>query len=478
MKHRQNNVYTKESQHGLFMNKINNLKQLTLLFMIIGMTACTDFVEVDPPKNVLISETVFNDPATVESALANLFYNIREQSMVSSNLGAGLTTSLGIYSDELDYYGFGTSYIEMFRHNVTASNSTISDWWSNTYNIIYGANDIISGVESSDALSLEDQERFKGQALFVRAYMHSLLASLYGGIPYITTTDYLENNTVTRLPLNDVYDNSITDLINAVDLLKNTVAAGDRVLPGQEVAKALLARMYLYTENWELAEEISTELINKNSLEPDINNVFLKESTETIWQLKPGDSPRNTYEANQLTIQFIPGQRYALTNTLLAAFEPGDLRLTNWTGNITSTDGTITLHFAHKYKALFSETASLEYSIIFRLSEQYLIRAEARTHLSDISGAQQDLNTIRNRAGLTNTMANTINDLLDAILQERRVELFTEQGHRWFDLKRTGNASEVLSAVKPNWQGTHILLPIPEAELEVNPNLLPQNSGY
>ncbi len=476
MQHNKNNICTNESQQDFITPKINSIKQFTLFFMIFGMTACTDFVEVDPPKNMLISETVFNDPATVESALANIFYKMREQGMVSGNVG--LTTEMATYSDELDYYGFDTNYSEIYNHTITASNTTVLNWWSNAYNLIYATNDIIKGVENSSTLSIENQERFKGQALFVRAYLHSLLATLYGDIPYITTTDYIENNVVTRLPLNTVFDTIITDLINAVDLLEGTSTTGERVVPNQLVAQALLARIYLYTENWALAEMTATELINTQSLESDIKNVFLNNSSETLWQLKSGDNPRNTHEANQLIIVFIPGQLYALTNTLLAAFEPGDLRLANWTGSTTSTDGLTTLHFAYKYKATFSETASLEYSIIFRLAEQYLIRAEARAHLSDISGAQQDLNIIRNRAGLTNTLATSMDDLLDAILQERRVELFTEQGHRWFDLKRTGNANEVLSAIKPNWQSTDILLPIPETELEINPNLLPQNSGY
>ena len=227
-----------------------------------------------------------------------------------------------------------------------------------------------------------------------------------------------------------------------------------------------------------MAELKTTELIDIHSLESNINNVFLKESSETLWQLKPGDNPINTMEASQFIIQSIPGQQHALTNALLNAFEPGDLRLNNWVGSITSTDGSTTLHFAYKYKAYVTETQSLEYSIVFRLAEQYLIRAEARAHLGNISGAQQDLNMIRNRAGLSNTTANSMNDLLEAILQERRVELFTEHGQRWFDLKRTGNAGTVLSLVKPNWQETDVLFPIPESELEINPNLLPQNTGY
>ncbi|WP_269237794.1 hypothetical protein [Flavobacterium flavigenum] len=63
-------------------------------------------------------------------------------------------------------------------------------------------------------------------------------------------------------------------------------------------------------------------------------------------------------------------------------------------------------------------------------------------------------------------------------MQERKVELFTEQGHGSFDLKRTAREENVLSPLKPNWQNTQLLLPIPEAELLLNTNLLPQNTGY
>lgn len=112
------------------------------------------------------------------------------------------------------------------------------------------------------------------------------------------------------------------------------------------------------------------------------------------------------------------------------------------------------------------------------MEEQYLIRAEARAYQVNISGAQEDLNIIRNRAGLSDTSATTQQDLLSAILQERRLELFTEIGHRWFDLKRTGQAGTVLAPLKPAWQERNLLLPIPETELILNPNLQPQNPGY
>ena len=476
MEHFENKLYQTKINENCFLKRFP-IKGLVALFLFALLSGCSEFVQIDPPKNILISETVFNDPATVESTLANALYSMREEGMVSGNFG--LTTLMGTYADELDYYGFDNQWSELYHHNVVPSNTTIAAWWRQAYYLIYGANDIIKGVGDSDILDPEDKDRFRGQALFIRAYVHSLLVGLYGDIPYITTTEYLENNMATRMSEELVYGNIITDLVEAAALLENVdLGSSERVVPDFYVAKALLARMYMYNEQWALAEATSSELLDAFALEPDLDKVFLKESPETIWQLSPGENPRNTQEANQLVIQFIPGQKFALTDFLVQTFEGGDERKTHWTDSISDSDNVITLHYAHKYKALFNETESMEHSILFRLAEQYLIRAEARTQRGNILGAQQDLNTIRNRASLPDITENTVDGLLEAILRERFVELFAEQGHRWFDLKRTGNAQEILGLVKPNWQDTDILLPIPETELEINPRLLPQNPGY
>ena len=448
-----------------------------LWMMVLGALSCSDFVEVDPPKNTLVAERVFSDPSTVESALANLYFSLREEGMVSGN--SGFTTLLGIYADELDYYAFNGDVVQLYRHTVTPQNSVLLGWWTQAYQVIYAANDIIAGVESAEDLRAMEVERYKGQALFVRAYVHSLLVGVFGDIPYIATTDYVVNTNASRLETDVVYEAIIEDLQQAVALMDGAdIPVGDRVVPDADVARALLARMALYTQQWELAAATAGEVIATFPLEPNLDQVFLKDSGETIWQFKPGNDLRNTQEANQLVIQFIPGQRFALTSSLLDAFEEGDGRLERWTDELSDSDGTLTLSFAHKYKALFNETQSLEHSIVFRSAEQYLIRAEARAQLGNLVGARQDLNAVRNRAGLGNMNLAGQSELLEAIYRERRVELFAEQGLRWMDLKRTGRATEVMEPLKANWEDTHVLLPIPESELEINPNLLPQNPGY
>ena len=114
---------------------------------------------------------------------------------------------------------------------------------------------------------------------------------------------------------------------------------------------------------------------------------------------------------------------------------------------------------------------------MLRLAEQYLIDAEARAQQGDISGAATKLNAVRNRAGLGNTTAITQTDMLAAIAHERQVELFTEWGHRWFDLKRTGTINATLGVEKSSWTSDAALLPIPLLEIEADPNLT-QNQGY
>ncbi len=123
-----------------------------------------------------------------------------------------------------------------------------------------------------------------------------------------------------------------------------------------------------------------------------------------------------------------------------------------------------------------------EFYTPLRLAEQYLIRAEAAANgAAALTSAIDDLNTIRFRAGLTDLPDNlSQQDVLAAIEKERRLELFIEWGHRWFDLKRTGKAVPVLSqmSAKQPWAGDYQLLyPIPITEITNNRNLAP-NPGY
>ena len=200
-------------------------------------------------------------------------------------------------------------------------------------------------------------------------------------------------------------------------------------------------------------------------------------SSEAIWQIQQTNDPSiNTNEGNTFILTAAP-YYVSLSNYLLNAFEANDNRQSHWVGSYT--DGVTTWFFPYKYKVQASSGPVVtEYSMVFRLAEQYLIRAEARAEQNtNISGALSDLNVIRSRAGLASINTNDKDSLLTLIQHERQVELFSEWGHRWFDLIRTGKADAVLGSEKPNWKSTAKLFPIPLVEIQENPKIT-QNPGY
>lgn len=454
-----------------------SLKFYALLIPIFLLWGCDNFVEVDLPSGQLTAPAVFEDVSTANAAMADVYAKLRESGAVTGN-GTGVSSLMGNYADELDYYGDSAAATQSFYNNaLTATDGTVAGLWNNSYNEIYSANAIIEGVAASTGLPATDKNRLTCEALFVRALVHFYLVNLYGPIPYVTTTDYEQNRHVGRLPIDVVYANIIADLEQAQTLLPED-ASPERVRPNKAAAAALLARAYLYDNRWAEAANAASAVLNdaNYAMESDIDAVFLKGSTSTIWQLKPSADGINTYEGSNFIFTAGPPPFVSLTGDLVAAFEPGDLRRTHWVGSVT--DGTTTWYYANKYKEQTNTGSSVEYSIVLRVAEQYLIRAEARARQGELIGAKEDLNVIRNAAGLGDTPAVSQQDILDAVQRERRVELFTEHGHRFFDLKRNGSLDAVLSPVKPGWNTTDALLPLPEAELLLNPNLAPQNPGY
>jgi hypothetical protein len=174
---------------------------------------------------------------------------------------------------------------------------------------------------------------------------------------------------------------------------------------------------------------------------------------------------------------------YVLTDSLLSAFDVNDKRR-QWIR--TDTINGVTYHSPFKYRRNDTQQPLTEYNTVLRLAEQVLIRAEARIMQNNLSGAADDLNLLRARASLATVGPFTSQSSAMAALEhERRIELFAEWGHRWFDLNRwpaqtaqyTTRADEVMSSCKHPWNVTAKLWPLPADQLVLNP-LLIQNAGY
>lgn len=437
------------------------------------LTGCDDFVKIDPPRTDLIKSTVFDSDATANAAMTNIYYEMR-----SNGFASGSTSSISFWatysSDEQINYTI-SSFQQFNDNELIPDNSFILALWSQMYKTIYNANAVIEGIAESQNVSAPLKMQLEGEAKFIRAFCHFYLVNLFGDVPVVTTTDYRANSDTPRTPIHQVYQLIISDLQDAQGLLPEDYgfANNERVRVNKFAATALLSRTYLYTEKWTNAETEATAVISNAglySLKSNLSDIFLTNSTEAILQwwsnFRPND--RGTFR-----VLIDPPFYGALRSEFATSFEVGDLRNTTW---VSLTAG----HYnARKYTAI-QDNPPLEYSTVLRLAEQYLIRAEARAQQDNISDAQMDVNVIRNRAGLSDTPANDKASLLLAIEQERKSELFTEWGHRWFDLKRTNRADAILAPIKgSNWDATDVLYPIPEAQLLNDPAMNnAQNPGY
>ena len=448
-----------------------------LILLTSLLMGCEDFIETGQPDSQLTGETVFNNVETAEAALTKIYSKLSNDVLVCGN-SKGISILLGSYSDELQTYNTGLTEHQFFLNNIIPANTDIAALWNGSYNLIYAANAVKEGVENSTGIQQDDKNRLIGEALFLRAYIHFHLVNLFGEIPYVTTTDYVINKKIEKLTSSELYTVLVDDLEHAKTLMPAINQSMLRVRPSVDAVKALLARIYLYNNNWEAAQSEANALIGSGNFAwvDNLDAVFLKNSTGTIWQIMPGQEGLPTQEGQSFVFSTAPPPNRALSQELVNGFEIGDQRKEHWTGNVS--ENGIIYYYPNKYKQFNNGTESSEYSILMRLEELYLIRGEARMHLGDFDGAREDINKIRNRASLGNIIANTEQEILDAIIQERRIELFSELGHRFFDLKRTGRINSVLASVKPGWNVTDILWPKPESELLLNPNLLPQNAGY
>lgn len=461
------------------------MKTCIVVLLLICSLACNKLIDVGDPGNSVIGKNVFSHDTSALSAVGGIYSKI----MVSlpNILNTGVTICAGLSADELLPNSTGNSLQDFYTNTISTTSSFNRVYlWYYGYTLIYQTNACIEGILNSNKLSEDVSNQLLGEVYFIRSLVYFQLIQLYGDVPLVVSTDYEKNAGLKRTSAADIYVQIKEDLLKATGLLNENYPSANRVRVNKWAAKALLAKLYLYKNDWTNAESASGQVINAGfyHLEKDFNRVFLFNSKEAILQFMPTETGYNTTDG----AQFVPSMsgtslpQYSLTEFLLNAFEAGDKRAVNWIGKKTVNGVTYTFPYKYKLRVDFSPTYVVtEYNMVLRLAEQYLIRAEARAHLGDLNGAMRDIDSVRNRAGLplisiTNPYINS-DDLLKAIQKERQVELFTEWGSRWFDLKRTKTATDILRNRKPSWKDTDTLYPIPDAEINLNPNLT-QNPGY
>ena len=450
-----------------------------VMVCLLASSGCRKLLQVPTPQDEISVGEVFSSDSNALSALSGMYIQIMNNPQ--SLLNGGMTLYGGLSSDELDNTVANASVDEFRSDSLTAANLFCSNLYTGAYNTIYTANSMLAGLQGASGVSDNMRSELQGEAEFVRALVYFYLVNLYGGVPLVTTTDFTVSSVQPRATVGAVYSQIVADLQDAEGRLSPVYLStgaftGARTRPNQAAATALLARVWLYEGQWGRAESAADTVIANPlyQLVTDLNQVFLAASPEAIWQLQPVYANLATAEGNLFIPRSGGKPGYILTPGLLASWEPGDLRRLDWTDSVVNE---IVDVYPYKYKEASNNPPNGEYEIVLRLAEMYLIRAEARARQGNTVEAAADLNIVRQRAGLAPTAATDAAGLLTAILHERQIEFFAEWGHRWLDLKRTGEASTVLGAEKAGWNVTDELYPIPANELTENPTLV-QNPGY
>ena len=433
------------------------MKKYLWIFFSMLLFSCSKLIEIELPKNQITKEDVFKDQATLESALVNIYARFEKQ--ISHH-----TKYLQTYVGVVHYQGSTVETMEYASQHLTPHNGWNNNIWTDLYGIIYQCNDIIEELPNSP-LSESSISQYVAEARFLRAYAYSKLLSLFDHIPLLLSTDVQQNRLAYQTDGQQVVKQIIDDLQFAKTHLPDQLSEG-KTRASKWSASALLARIYFQQKDWNKAVEICDEVLHSGTFLPleNIDAVFNSSSKETILQLWT----QNGFLSESTSIipdgnDAIP--QYPLDIDFVHSFDAGDLRKSHWIGQNTLAPNGATYYYPFKYKNAEQNTSNPEYLIAFRAAELVLIRAESLAHLNNIEGAIDDLNRIRNRAGLT--LINTPVDktsLLDLIDTERSHEYFMEEWILYTTYRRAHPEDKTV-------------FPIPQDEITYNPNLI-QNEGY
>jgi hypothetical protein len=447
-------------------------KIILSFYAVISLISCSDFLEVEPLQSVS-DELAITDKASLNTAIRGAYRHLSSDGYYGQSY-----VYLGyVQSGDVKYQVFNSPSEFEFR----AEDGLYASAWSAIYRTINITNHVIAKTPEiiDNGLTQAERNTILGEAHFIRALAYFDLARAWGGVPIKTqpTTDIDEDANLTRSTLEQTYDFVLSELIEAENLLSENV---NRIRATKYTVWALRARYHLYRGEWERAVDYSTRVINSPNFKLlyPYNSWFadgIVQSEESILELVYSSiNPNPIFAVAGLTPK---GGAYRYrpedaTVDILTNSETGGGRRA-LLDSVTQSGETL---YA---VGLYYRKPATDPSYVLRIAEQYLIRAEANAQIGlaeNLSDAIDDLNAIRNRADLANTLATTKEEILDAILAERRLE-FLWEAHRYFDLTRTGKLKEEIEKLKPvTIQDHQYLLPIPLGE--VMNGGLEQNPGY
>lgn len=452
---------------------------ITIITLLSTLLFSCDVLDIEPTDKIDADNAIVD-----ENGLAAAVTGAYDQ-LQSVAFAEDAIIFADLVADNYIHVGSKKEYAQVDDNNLQASNAYITSLWNSCYDGINRVNNILAQESSLSDLSQAALDNYMGQCYFLRAINYFTLVKYFGGVPIKlepTTDASSETLNQARETVEATYEQIIKDLDSAQVKLENTNFKSQ--LANYYAAIALKARAYLYFSEYEShwADAASAAQLVINNTESIVledgssySSIFSGESDEIIFEINFS----NDDDQNAIADWTRPDGRLEVTawvddektESLYDYFDASDLRR----------DATIDSDGTDYYSNKYTDVGNGKDDIVFlRLAEMYLIRAEALNEIAYIASAEAFdlLNEIRNRANLNDLTSATITNQQQfrlAIENERRLE-FAFEGHRFFDLKRTGRVSAVLP-LTGNMDENDWLFPIPQSELDIN-KLMEQNGTY
>lgn len=470
------------------------MKKIIAFFFVLFWTSSCDVLDQVPQSNftpdnfyknvddALAAVNSVYDPMNSPDMYNQVMWIIQDQATDDSEWGGGRSTANQAKND-LDKYTF------------TPATSTFQSVWSNTYKAINRANTVIERVPAI-TMDAALQSRLLAETKFMRAFYYFTLVRLFGDVPLILKeTTSLNDLQAPRAPAQDVYAQVIKDFSEAESILPATYTGADKGRATKGAATAFLAKVYLTRQEWAKASQKAKEVIDGGiyDLWANYSEAFAianKNGKEAVFEMQAlgGGFGEGSWMQGYMRPNFDRVNNIAgfgddpvtknLYDTYPAVDKRRNVNIKLYTATSTPAAPASVDFPGYVYKYLdLSATANGEGSNnfpIIRYADVLLMYAEAlNEQAAGNAEAFKMVNRIRTRAGLAELPSSlTQSEFRDAILLERRLELAFE-GHRWYDLVRTKKLVSALKAQNPTIvvSDKNYLLPIPQTERDVNPNL-------
>ncbi len=476
---------------------------LALIFSL-GLGSCK-FLDENPTLEVK-TEDAIKRPSDVQAAIVGVYNYLQSD----PRTGFSWADRYIVYADLIDPRNMRSRSTfsgdrEVSQRRMTSNTVEFSHLWEAMFKSIEACNaalDVLPGISGYSSVA-EEETALRGQdeaeLRFMRAFNYFNLWRMFGTVPLRTTPTRTGNELTRPLPRaseEELIAAIINDLTIAEEkfVYDSPADLGGAGRATRLAATALLARVYANVNDWPKAEAKATQVIESglSSLSSNYSELYEVEYVpEHIFKLDFNVNDQNAL-ANAYTLGTAIN-RYLVRPSLLFAFEPDEEKILNRTyaDQRLTRSVKFTPDLSVCWTGKYFRTATQDDDVILiRLSEMYLIRSEARAYQGNIAGALEDLNVVRNRAGIEPVVGLTErNDVLQAIENERRLE-FCFEGHWYYELakRRDWNdptltrAQVVLGGVDENgnlvpMNETYNRFPIPNSEITTNPNMT-QNPGY